>query len=495
MKKILTLIIDGIGFNDGDEGNAFKAAKTETFDKVFNEYPFAKLEASGEAIGLSENQPGNSTIGYETITSGQKLRQKSSYATDFTDIDSLATNTPIKNMIEHIKEKDSTLHIMGLMSDGGVNSNIKDTINVINFLKTQNIKMVVDFISDGKDVETKSALKYIKEIEETGVPIATVCGRYYAMDSEEKWDRTKIYYDLVRDGNGLKVEEIEIALRNCYMRNITDEYLPPIILKENTHLRDDDAILWMNYEGEKSKQILLALTNAPKVTEFTAKNIYNLRTLLLYPVDSSVDGIVLIHEEEDLSDNIGSYISKLDLSQARIADEEYFDYVTYYFNGKSNKKIPKCTNFQISVPKTEENREAKILEETTKQIIKCMEKDTDFIVASLNEIDKSGHTGDFEKTKEMVEFTDACLNKIMASAEMNFYKVVILSTHGNSEEMSYEENKPKRINTTNRVPFLITDKNIRLDNGTLINVAPTLLTYMDLAVPESMKHAKILIRE
>lgn len=495
MKKILTLFVDGLGFSENTIGNAYSMAKTPTFDKVFYEYPSCELAASGEEVGLSENQPGNSVVGYETITSGEIIKQKSLHASDFTDIDNLATNTPIKNMLENIKNSNGTIHIAGVMSDGGVMSNIQDTLNLIEFLKTQNIRMVVDFISDGKDVDYKSAMNYIKQIEETGVPIATICGRYYALDKNEKWDRTKIYYDLIKNGVGSKVKEIEIALKNCYMRNITDEFIPPIVLQEDANLKNGDALIWMNYESEESKQILTAITNPSKAPDFKDLPLINLKTLMLYPVDPQINGTVLIHEDNNPEYSMGEYLSKLELSQARIADSEYYDYVTYHFNGKSNKKITNCINYEIDLPKDTEDRDKRILDNITKQIIKCMEKDTDFIVASLSKVDEIGHTGDFAKTVDMIEYTDACLNKIMAGAENNFYKVIILSTHGNVEEMLSEENKTKKINTCNSVPFLITDKTIELMRGTLVNVAPTILSYMDLAIPESMKGVKVLIKE
>ena len=495
MKKILTLFVDGIGFSANSIGNAYSIAKTPTFDKVFYEYPSCELSASGTDVGLSENQPGNNVVGYETITSGEIIKQKSLHATDFTDIDNLATNTPIKNLLEKVRNSDGTIHIMGVMSDGGLISNIQDTINLIEFLKTQGIKMVVDFISDGLDVDTKSAMNYIKQIEETGVPIATICGRYYALDKNEKWDRTKIYYDLVKNGVGTRIKEIEIALKNCYMRNITDEFIPPIKLMDDANLKNGDALIWMNYESEESKQILTALTNPSKAPDFKDLPLINLETLMLYPVDPEINGTVLIHEDNNPSYNIGEYLSKLDLSQARIADSEYFDFVTYHFNGKSNKKLSNCINYEIDLPSDTEDRNKRVLDDITKQIIKCMDKDTDFILASLSKIDEVGHTGDFNKTVEMIEYTDTCLNKIMASADNNFYKVIIISTHGNVEEMINDENKMKKINTCNTVPFLISDKGIELISGTLVNVAPTILSYMDLAIPESMKGAKVLIKE
>lgn len=494
MKKILTLVVDGLGLSDTEKGNAVKNAHTPTLDKLFKEYPSCTLEASGPALGLNEGAPGNNIVGYETLTFGKKLKQRSLYAKEFMDIDNLSTNSEIKNMVEHIRKNKSVLHIMGIMSDGEINSNIEDTLNLIEFLKNQNIKYVVDFICDGRDVETKSALKYIKMISDTGTIISTICGRYYALDDQGKFDRTKIYYDLVKKGTGLKVKEIDIALKNCYIRNITDEFIPPILLNEGYAIKENDGILWMNYESEPSKQILQALTN-PKTTDYIQEEkTKNLKTLLLYPVDPTIDGIVLINEDENLTDNLGTYFSDLDLSQARIADQEYSDYVTYYFNGKSNKKLPKCTNYIINFPKdTEELDKVKTIA-ITKQIIRCMEKDVDFILASLSSVDELAHTGNYEKTKDMVEFVDNCIKDIVESAEMNFYKIILLSTHGNAEQMLDNHDNHVTINTCNKVPFVITDNNLKLSSGSLVNIAPTILSYMDIGIPDSMKESGNLIK-
>ncbi len=441
MKKILTLIVDGIGLSENVDGNAFKIAKTPTFDRLFEEYPNTTLIASGSEVGLSEGQSCNSLIGFETLTAGQKIKQKSSYAHDFVDFDNLAINPSLKDTIDHIKKHNSTLHVMGMMSDGGIESNIQDTISLLNYLKTANINIVVDFITDGKTVESKSAIKYINMIEATNVQIASICGRYYAMDNNQKWDRTKVYYDLIRKGEGLKVKEINLALKNCYMRNITDEFIPPIIIKENCYIKDNDAIIWMNYEGDSSRQILDALTNPLDIDAFETKYVSNLKCLMLYPVDSKINGVVLINEEEDLSNSLGSYFSKLDLTQARISDVENEEFVTYYFNGKTRRKLPKCNSYIVDFPKDTPDIDKVKAVGITKQVIKAMERDTDFILANLGQVDKFGHTGDYPATVNMMEFIDECLSRIIASADMNFYKVILLSTHGNVENMIDDEGK------------------------------------------------------
>lgn len=496
MKKILTLIIDGFGVREEEEGNAVKAAKMPNYEMLLSKYPHSLLDASGKAVGLPDGQAGNEVVGYETLAAGQILKQRSSYVHEFVDKDNLATNSAIKTAVEHVKKHRSTLHIIGLMSDGGITSNIEDTIKIIEFLKTQEIKIAVDFIADGKDVEPKSALKYIEMIESTEVPIVSVCGRYYALDDDKKWDRTKIYYELIRNGVGLKVKELPLALKNCYIRNITDEFLPPILVEPDKNIKDNDAILWTNYNEEGASQILTALTNPSEVKEFEPRKLVNTKFLMMYPVDPKINATVLINEEDDTSNSLGLYLSKLGMTQARIADTSSYDCVTYYFNGETEKKLPKCNNYLVELPKLEVGRERLLgAAAITKQIIKCMEKDIDFILASLDSADEEGHTGNFEKTVETLEFLDECLGKIIESAELNFYTVIITSAHGNVEDMISEENKALTTHTNNKVPFIITDSKLKLTDGSLTSVAPTILTYMDISVPESMKSSKILIKD
>ncbi len=494
MRKILTLVVDGIGEREEEIGNAIKNASMPNYNRLKEEYPHTLLDASSVSVGLGQGQAGNSKIGFKTLGAGQVLRQRSSFMNDFVDKDSLATNTILKEAIEQAQKCKSTIHIIGLMSDGGISSNINDTIKIIEFLLEQEIKVVVDFIADGRDVEVKSALKYIEMIEDTGVSIATICGRYYAMDKEGKWDRTKIYYDLIRNGIGLKIKEIPLALKNCYIRNITDEFLPPIIVDATKKIKNNDIVLWTNYEDESAREILIALSNPEEAKKVKATPIDNFKLLLMYPVDPKVNGTVLINEENDVSNNLGRYFEKLKITQARIALKNNFENVSYYFNGEDSQKITKCNNYCLEVPDVKTDRLYELgAAAVTKQIIKCMEKDTDFILASIDAADEVGHTGNYERTIEVLEFLDECIGKIIESAELNFYTVFITSTHGNVEDMIVDGNQ-STTNTVNKVPFILCDSKLELVNGSLNDVAPTILKYMDISIPEEMKNSKVLIK-
>lgn len=494
MKKILMVMLDGLGLSDKAIGNAVKSANMQHFNKLYNDYPHAQIDCSGEAVGLPKGQSGNETIGYMTLASGEIIKQRSSFVRDFTDIDSLATNPVLKSAIEQVKKKKSTFHIIGLMSDGGINSNIDDVINIIEFLKSQEISIGVDFIADGKDVEAKSAIKYINRILDTGVPIISICGRYYAMNNDNKWDRTRVYYDLVRNGVGLKIKEIPLALKNCYIRNITDEFLPPMIVEPDKNLKDNDVVFWINYKDEGINQTLMALSNPESITEFQTRENKNITFITMYPEGENILSTSLINQEVDMSNSLGQYLSKLDFSQARIAAKNAYDYVTYYFNGETKQKLPKCNNYLIDVSETIPGKERELnAAATAKQIIRCMEKDTDFILASFSAIEEVCKTGNFENTIKILNFIDECLGKIVENAELNFYTLIIASTYGNAEEMIDDEGHSITIHTTNKTPFIICDNKITLNDGALPDIAPTILNYMDISIPESMKSSNILI--
>ncbi|HBA38021.1 MAG TPA: phosphoglycerate mutase (2,3-diphosphoglycerate-independent) [Firmicutes bacterium] len=496
MKKVLTIVVDGIGLSDDSSENALLLANMPNYREMFENYPHAELEASGEAVGLRVDQAGNAEIGYKTLGAGQVIRQRSSFMNEFVDIDSLATNAGLKSAVEQARRHKSTIHIMGLMSDAGIVSNIHDTLKIIEYLKEQNVKMVVDFIADGKDVEAKSAFSYIEMIQATGVSIASICGRYYAMDESEKWDRIKIYYDLVRNGVGLKIKDISLALKNCYMRNITDEYLPPILVEPNKYLRNNDVIIWTNYSKEGSREILIALSNPDEIDDFEAVKVDNLKLLMMYNVDAKVEGTALLSEEDDRFNNLGKYFNRLGLTQARIALPSNYQNVVVNFNGGVEEKITRCACYQVDVPKSDVVSPMELgMVGLSKQIIKCMEKDTDFIFAGFDQIDAAGHEGNLELSIKALELFDQCLGRILESASMNFYTVMLVSTHGNVEAMKTPEGEIVTLNTTNKVPFLIMDSKVSLRNGSLADVAPTILKYMDIGIPESMKESKILIED
>lgn len=498
MKKILTIILDGFGMRDEINGNAIKAANMEFFDSLWQEYPHSLLVASEEAVGLHAGQFGNSETGHSTIGAGRLIKQNETLVDEFLKSNVLENEVFQKLLLK--KNKD--IHLMGLCSDGNVHAGIDDFINLYYILvKNGFTKIHFHLITDGRDTGIHDAYKYIKQIEDvisanrTG-NIATICGRYYAMDRDKHYERTKLYYDLVTAGRGIETIDIELTINKMYEKGITDEFLTPIVVDRNSIIKNGDVLIWMNYREDRAKQIISSFV-IPDFDNFHPYRMDELEVYSFLPIDKNIPTNNFLASPE-ITNPLGIYLSKLDFTQARIAETEKFPHVTYFFDGGYNGKIPKCNAFHIPSPKvaTYDLQPEMSAVPVTKKTIECMIQDYDFILVNFANPDMVGHTGNFEATVRACMTIDICLKKIIEKAEENFYKVIILADHGNADIMLDENGNKVTTHTLSKVPFIILDKNVTLKaNGDLTMVAPTILEYMDIAVPEEMKETEILLKK
>lgn len=498
MKKILTIILDGFGLRDEVEGNAIVAADMKTFKRIWEEYPHSILDASEEKVGLHENQFGNSETGHSTIGAGRLIKQNETLVDDFLNSDVLEN----ENFNKLITNKTKDIHIMGLLSDGNIHSGIDDFIKFYELLienGCQNIYFHI--ITDGRDTSIYSSYSYISTIEKLINKykigkIATICGRYYAMDRDKNYDRTNKYYDLVTKGVGIKTTNIKETINKLYEKNITDEFLTPIIVNEEGIIKNGDLLVWMNYRADRAKQIISSFTD----NIFVGFNTYDMKDLEVYSflkIDDDIPTNTFIGEHQ-ITNPLGIYLANLGLTQARIAETEKFPHVTYFFDGSYNGKIPKCNAFHIPSPKvkTYDLKPEMSAVGVTQKCIECMIQDYDFILVNFANLDMVGHTGNFDATIKACMAVDLCLNKIIEKAEENFYKVIILADHGNAEIMKDDKGNPLTTHTLSKVPFIILDKSIELkEYGDLTMVAPTILEYMDIAIPDEMKDTEILLKK
>lgn len=499
MKKILTIILDGFGMREEVHGNAILEANPQNFNNLWNKYPHSLLWASEEPIGLLKGQFGNSEVGHKTIGAGRKLKQDVDRIHDFLD-NHIEENEIFQNLVNKVQEKNTSIHIMGLFSDGLVHSDMNHFLKFYEHLVSKGIKNIYfHIITDGRDTKTTDAYKYIKVLEEKIKElkigkIATMCGRFYAMDRDNKLDRTKMYYDLITKGKGALVKTVEGALNTCYKKNVTDEFLPPIVLEPNGILKEKDSVVWMNYRTDRAKQILASLTNKD-YNNYPVVHYNDLDIYTFIPVDKKIKTISFL-EEERVANPLGIYLSHLGLSQARIAETEKYAHVTYFFDGEYDGSIENCS--KILVPslkvKTYDLDPRMSAVEVTKKTIACMQRDVDFIMVNFANPDMVGHTGNFDATVKAIMTVDVCLGKILEEAENNFYKVIVTADHGNADMMLDEENNPVTTHTLSKVPFLIVDDKVTLkEEGDLTNIAPTILDYMDIAIPKEMKDSESLI--
>ena len=392
------------------------------------------------------------------------------------------------------------VHLMGLCSNGLVHSNMDHFIKFYNHLINNGVHNIYfHLITDGRDTAVDSSYGFIKKIEdlikenEIG-SIASLSGRYYAMDRDKKWERTKAYYDLVTSGIGQKAKNAEEAINNSYKKGVTDEFIEPVLLDEKGIIKDNDSVIWINYRSDRGKQIVDSLTN-PDFEGFKNIKYKNLNVYTFFPLDKSIKSKNFL--TTNLVENpLGIYLSQLGLSQARVAETEKYAHVTYFFDGAYNGKIDKCDKFLIPSPKvsTYDLKPEMSAVEVTKKVIDCMQKDYDFILVNYANPDMVGHTGDWNAAVKACITVDICLGKLLEVADENFYKIILLADHGNADIM-YDENKvPITTHTLSKVPFIITDNKVKLkDDGSLVNVAPTILEYMDIAVPKEMAGTPSLI--
>ncbi len=499
MKKILTIILDGFGYREEKHGNAIKEANPKNFNELWENYPHALLWASEEPIGLLKGQFGNSEVGHMTIGAGRKLVQSIDRIHDFLD-NQINENESYQKLLESCQNTERAVHIMGLFSDGRVHSDMNHFLKLYEHLVQDGIKKIYfHLITDGRDTKVTAAYSYIKILEdrinELKVGrIATLCGRYYAMDRDNKLDRTKIYYDLVAKGKGNLIRNIEKTLEACYSKNITDEFLPPILCDQNGIIKENDILIWMNYRTDRAKQILDCFTNK-NYNNFSVVNYRNLDVYSFVPIDANIKTVSFL-EEKIVENPLGIYLSKLGLTQARIAETEKYAHVTYFFDGEYNGTIENCT--KILVPslkiKTYDEDARMSAVEVTKKTVACMEKDMDFILVNFANPDMVGHTGNFDATVKAIMTVDICLGKLLEEAENNFYRVIVTADHGNADMMLDNENNKVTTHTLSKVPFILVDKSVKLkEEGDLTNIAPTILDYMDIARPKEMKDTESLL--
>ena len=498
MKKVLTIIFDGFGIRDEEKGNAIKAANMENFNRIWHEYSHSILGASEGYVGLSDGQAGNSEVGHLTIGAGKLLKQNEILVDEFLaspDVES----EPVSKLLNL---KDNTIHLMGLCSDGNVHAGIDDFLNMYQFLVNNGFKDIVfHLLTDGRDTPVNSAYSYIKQIEnaikKNGVGvISTICGRYYGMDRDENWERTKLYYDLVVNGVGTKSLNIEMSLNKSYEVGVTDEFIKPMILSKKI-IQDGDVLIWMNYRADRAKQILNTFVNSKEFSQFAVKDLSNLKVFSMMPIDKKIKTINFL-EPAKVEKPLGIYLSELDFTQARVSESEKFPHVTYFFDGGSNDKINKCDKFHIPSPEvaTYDLKPEMSSEAVTKKVISCMEKDYDFILVNYANPDMVGHTGNYGAAVAACRAIDKCLGDLIVAAEDNFYKIILLADHGNCDTMINPDGTPCTTHSIEKVPFIICDSKVKLKkSGSLVNVAPTILDYMDIAIPSSMENTVSLLIE
>lgn len=489
MKKVILCVLDGFGYSKKVIGNAIHNANTPNIDKLFKIYPSKYLSASGPAVGLLDSVPGNSEVGHLSLGAGRIVKQPLTIINDSINNESIFLNEKINNAILYAKKNKSKLHIMGLLSDGRVHSDIKHfkaILRMCNFLNFNDVYFHI--FTDGRDTYYKSALKYIKELEEEINKhkigkIATISGRFYAMDRDNRWDRIEKAYNAIVYADGLIFPNYKNVIKYNYDIGITDEFIIPSIIDKNGMIDNKDSLLWLNFRPDRSTELLKALTDK-KFKEFKTKNLKKIYLTTLFWVPNIKSNIA--YNFKNINNTLGEVLK--DYKQLRIAETEKYAHVTYFFDGLKNidYENEKKILVQSDNVKTYDLKPRMKAKEITDTLIYELKNNYDFILVNYANSDMVGHCGNYEKTIESIEYLDKCIGKLYNKCIKEDYTLIITSDHGNAEEMFDDNKNIITRHTTNKVPIIVCNDNVNIDIDKISDVSKLILKIMNLKIPNEM---------
>ncbi|MHA4896542.1 2,3-bisphosphoglycerate-independent phosphoglycerate mutase [Pedobacter sp. PWIIR3] len=497
-KKVVLLILDGWGYGKKDSSDAAHMANTPFFDNLLDAYPNSKLEASGEAVGLPEGQMGNSEVGHMNLGAGRVVYQELGRINKAISDKTLHSNKALLDAFSYAKENNKAVHFIGLVSDGGVHAHINHLKALCDAAGEQGLSDVfIHGFLDGRDTDPNSGLNFIKDLEHhlatsTG-KIASLIGRYYAMDRDTRWERVKLAYDLLTKGEGQKVHDPIDAISQSYKEGITDEFIKPIVVANEdgspvSVIKADDVVICFNYRTDRGREITSVLSQA----DYPDFGMYKLPlyyvTMTTY--DESFKGVRVVFTKDDLTQTLGEVLEANHKKQIRIAETEKYPHVTFFFSGgrelefKDEKRIlipsPKVATYDLQP----EMSAAGITEAITKELKAGW---PDFVCLNFANPDMVGHTGVFDAVVKAVETADSCAEAVVKTGIENGYSFIILADHGNSEYMINNDGSANTAHTTNLVPCILIDNDFKsIKDGKLGDVAPTILTIMGIAIPDIM---------
>ena len=503
--KILC-ILDGFGLSDNKNKNAIYAANTKTIDFLFDKYKMVYGNASGKFVGLPDMQMGNSEVGHLNIGAGRIVYQDLTKITKAIDDGDFFENTELLKAMDNCKKNNSNLHIMGLLSDGGVHSHITHLYAIIDMAKREKIKNIyIHCFMDGRDTEPDSGINFIKDLqkkinsENYGV-IATISGRYYAMDRDKNYDRVKLAYEVMTNNSDADDLDVVDFMNNNYKQKIYDEFIKPTVIKKNSNIKDNDSIIFYNFRPDRARQITRCFVD-DEFNFFDRKKIKNLCFVCFTNYDDSIKNVTIAFKKEDIKNTIGEVISNNGLNQIRIAETEKYAHVTFFLNG--GREIPYKNEDRVLIPSPKDVPTYDLKPEMSAylvldEVIKAMDsKKYDFLVVNFANPDMVGHTGNFNAAVKAIETVDKCLNRIYDKLLEINAEMFLCADHGNAEKMIDENGNKWTAHTNNRVPFLFINKrNLKLrEGGSLCDIAPTILDIMNIEKPKEMLGESLIIKD
>jgi 2,3-bisphosphoglycerate-independent phosphoglycerate mutase len=499
-KKALLIICDGWGLGNHTKSDVISMTPTPYWDYLLANYPHSQLQASGENVGLPDGQMGNSEVGHLNIGAGRILYKDLVKINLACRDNSILQNSEIKKAYSYAKNNNKSIHFLGLVSDGGVHSSLEHLFKLTEISKEYGIdKSYVHCFMDGRDTDPRSGKVFIEQLEnhltKTGGKIASIIGRYYAMDRDKRWDRVKQAYDLMVHGVGTPVTDTVKAIADSYAAELTDEFIKPIVQVDAAgnpvgKIEEGDVVLFFNYRNDRAKELTVVLSQKD-MPEEGMKTIPNLQYFTMTPYDPNYKNVNIIFDKDNVQNTLGEYLSSLGKKQLHIAETEKYAHVTFFFNGGREAEFdgeerilipsPKVATYDLQPEMSAYGVKDALVAEINKQKF-------DFIVVNYANGDMVGHTGIYEAIQKAVIAVDACLKDTVEAAKANGYEVIIIADHGNADNAVNEDGSPNTAHSLNPVPFVYISENkdVTLENGVLADVAPSLCKIMGIKQPKEM---------
>jgi len=502
-KKTVLIILDGWGHGDKTKSDAIHHANTPFVDSLYKKYPNCELKTFGEFVGLPSGQMGNSEVGHLNIGAGRIVYQDLAKINIACADDSIGEQENLIKSFAYAKENNTSLHLMGLVSDGGIHSHQNHLYKLCELANKVGVENVfVHAFTDGRDCDPKSGKAFIQQLEQNlfGAKIASVCGRYYAMDRDKRWERVKMSYDLIVNGEGETSQNITKSIQKSYDNGVTDEFIKPIIsVNENGKLvaiiKENDAVICFNFRTDRCREITTVLTQQDML-DFGMKTL-NLHYTTMTNYDDTFQNVNVIYNKENIKNTLGEVLEENNKTQIRIAETEKYPHVTFFFSGGREKEFVAEKRLMVNSPKVatyDLQPEMSAPEVTSTIVAELVKGETDFVCLNFANPDMVGHTGDYNAIVKAVETVDVCTQKAVETGLKKDYAVIIIADHGNADFAINVDGSPNTAHSTNPVPcFALNTDFEKIENGKLGDIAPTILQIMGVDIPTEMT-GSILIK-
>ncbi len=502
-KKVILIILDGWGITQNPEVSAIAKANTPFIDSLYKKYPNASLRTDGLHVGLPEGQMGNSEVGHMNLGAGRIVYQDLVKINLAVADESIAQETALKNALQYAKNHSKNVHFLGLVSDGGVHSHTSHLKGLIKAASDFGVKSYVHAFTDGRDVDPHSGKDLITKLNTFlnthNAQLASVIGRYYAMDRDKRWERIKLAYDVLVNGVGKKTQDAPTCIQESYDNDISDEFIKPIVLVDDdnkpvTTIKEGDVVIFFNFRTDRGRELTQVLSQE----DFTEHGMHkmNLHYVTMTSYDRTYKNVNVIYPKEDLTNTLGEVLEQNNKKQIRIAETEKYPHVTFFFSGGREKEFigekrlmcpsPKVATYDLQPEMSAKDIRDAIIPELNKQ-------EADFICLNFANTDMVGHTGVMEAAIKAAETVDSCLKDVVNAAQKNNYTCIIIADHGNSETMINEDGSPNTAHTTNPVPIILVDDDITaIKSGILADIAPTVIKLLGIEKPAVMDRESLI---